>query len=340
MAHVFVQLGLTNPNEKTYALGAALTNGHANDINQVYEDGKALKGFVRRNDVHVSQEERVRGPTTYPKDPKILREDHPKIYEAMYTTDPPTESKWTTTYKNIILGSVPCRSTKTGVATPALSRGLRSLPFSQSNCATNLGLAGLPGFKLCSPPQISEGLVRSDSVGSFSPLSSWSASSSPRHSFNPISTAFPCITNQAHAREADAPTVAEAIVLHRECPGAPNVPLRDATLGAAQPTPSLPPQNCPGLLARPLGGSMSNHASSLSMSHISDLIRKKLDTSKEPPADEEDKGSDADGDESTKQRKPDKKAKKGEGGKAAMETKTICERESEGEEDGVHEQEN
>ena len=120
---VFNALGVHKGNEKTYAYGAAIaTQAHGFNIQSLLEDGRDLKSYVR------SMTPKLRGPEIYPSDPEVIRRDWPSIFAQAYGADEamyPVPSKRANEHREIVLGMMPCRSSKAG--SRALPR-VRSTP--------------------------------------------------------------------------------------------------------------------------------------------------------------------------------------------------------------------
>ena len=116
MACVFVRLGLTRAQEKTYALGAALaTHAHGFDVTQALEDVRKLKEYVRSvahangQLIHI-----LDGPDNYPEDVGDFRLAHAEIYQQAFPEDGPVGSKWSKEFRAMVCSVTPCRDTKTG----------------------------------------------------------------------------------------------------------------------------------------------------------------------------------------------------------------------------------
>jgi hypothetical protein len=113
MANALRGLGVEHGTERTYAFAAALaTNAHGLDVTALLADTRKLKGFCRTSTLdHIS----IYNVTRYPPTPDDLQQEFPEIYSAFYADHPPARSRWTASYRSILIGMLPCRSTKSGV---------------------------------------------------------------------------------------------------------------------------------------------------------------------------------------------------------------------------------
>ena len=112
MAKQIKLLGMDRADEKTFALAAALaTHAHGLEQTELLKDVRELKKFCKA----VPFTTFISGPSEYPESHADFKRDHPEIFAQAFAHEAPTPSKWTTEFRNLIISSAPCRSTKTGI---------------------------------------------------------------------------------------------------------------------------------------------------------------------------------------------------------------------------------
>ena len=102
-----------------------------------------------------------RGPLSYPETPQELQTmGHTEIYNLAYEKEPPVPSKWSPQTKAMLVGTTPCRNSKSGCNWGTAVRvDVGSHMFRRTNSpnamqvdgSQQLGLASLPGFRWLTP---------------------------------------------------------------------------------------------------------------------------------------------------------------------------------------------
>ena len=113
MAMFFVLIGLKNPDENTFARGAALAlQTEPYNVTKLIEDTRNFKLLVKSTTE--SSPQMLVGPKEYPDDLAAFQQMCPDVHKQAFESSPPAPTRWTPQHRAMVEQMKVCRSSKNG----------------------------------------------------------------------------------------------------------------------------------------------------------------------------------------------------------------------------------